>query len=436
MKSPTPTVSTRKRMHSRSRRRAKNRCHPIKEGVLKKFKEKQGVDNKDSTSQFIQYADSIKGKDSETSMNGLSIVKDTSNYSATITILQHCRISHEVADRSKKICLPQKGVVAALLNQRNLSNWGIADKNKYKTIRIVDEHGHLCVLWYRNRLSFKESLVPLSYKRPHQIGKRWTRGCDAQPTISFNKICHQLQDRELNDSAGFKSTNVEEIVSIGPREKGRGPNEYGVTNSFEYRNKNGSTVDTQTFNVALNRVAHVKMNNIRKESPHTHPFEQRMHSTYQEGCKEFFTSNGCPDTFLDEASGSATAELTLSTNLFTAASSIGQHVDTPTPTPAMIVGPTNFQLDSNDTSWVRKHKGGNLYLADSMLLLDFEPQDIIFIDGNLLHGVTNIKGGGNSSDRFSLVYFSKYKRLDTVLLYGKYDPSFHKMRFSSRIRQA
>ena len=72
----TPTGSKRKKMHNRSRQRAKNRCHPIKEGVLKKFKENQGVDNKDSTSHFIQYAESIKGEDSETSKNGTEVRHD------------------------------------------------------------------------------------------------------------------------------------------------------------------------------------------------------------------------------------------------------------------------------------------------------------------------------------------------------------------------
>ena len=77
----TPTVSKKKRMNGRSRQRAKKRCCDIKEGELKKFKENPGVDNKDSTGPFIHYANSIKGQDSETSMNGLSIVKDPSSNS-------------------------------------------------------------------------------------------------------------------------------------------------------------------------------------------------------------------------------------------------------------------------------------------------------------------------------------------------------------------
>ena len=88
--------------------------------------------------------------------------------------------------------------------------------------------------------------------------------------------------------------------------------------------------------------------------------------------------------------------------------------------------------------WVRDpnlKSGGNLYLADSMLSLDYHPQDLVMFDGNILHGVTDLCGTElQKLSRFSIVLFSRHDKDGKIKKYNTYDQSFHSKRKSKRAR--
>ena len=96
-------------------------------------------------------------------------------------------------------------------------------------------------------------------------------------------------------------------------------------------------------------------------------------------------------------------------------SRLGVHKDMGTPMPALCMGPGLWRLAGGE--WRPTGEGGQLYLADGMFDVSYGPCGGTLLDGNLLHGVTNLRdfsGTGQTSrpelERFSLIIFSNWKR--------------------------
>ena len=89
---------------------------------------------------------------------------------------------------------------------------------------------------------------------------------------------------------------------------------------------------------------------------------------------------------------------------------VGNHRDPPTPTFAAVGGHSNYAL--KDRKFIQKQRGGNLFLVDGMFRLDYGPRDLILFDGNVAHGVTNMRhlpNGQGKLNRFSSITFSTWK---------------------------
>ena len=119
------------------------------------------------------------------------------------------------------------------------------------------------------------------------------------------------------------------------------------------------------------------------------------------------------------------AQMQLSTmKLNEGSSQAGPHHDMPCPLPALIVGQGMHELVHGE--WQCRGKGGRLFIADGLFDISYGPEDIVLLDGNILHGITGLRdlpGQGQSSrgelERFSAILFSKFKR-EGMKGHGKY----------------
>ena len=72
--------------------------------------------------------------------------------------------------------------------------------------------------------------------------------------------------------------------------------------------------------------------------------------------------------------------------------------------------------------------GGRLFIADGLFDLSYGPCDVVLIDGNIPHGITSLsplpglgsKRGRAPLERFSMIFFSKFKRRKGMLKHGNY----------------
>lgn len=416
----------------RSKQREDKRGFPIKDGAISELEKNLHNNTKPkiaaSKASFESYCENLKEvalqltsvKKKKKSFIGIHIKKNPHHGIATITVSAECRMSPSVGQSSAKITVSEAGIVADLLNHRSLQYYGIEDCKKYHTIFIVNDVNEVLVLWLRNRLSLDEARsMEVFYKDYDDNPGCWTMGCEGQNYADFSFICEALTNKNAHAQAGLNSeTNVVSVQSLGTNEK------TGITNKVVYTNAEGETI-SRPLNKPLKRKSHTSesLEQIHTINPSTARLHETLESIYKEHLPDFLTSWGVPSNHLDEVTGDILKELGVTANVFDCHSNIGQHQDIPAPSPALLVGTTNYMFDESSGKWVKKHKGGNLYLADGMILLDYKPQDVILMDANILHGITNIKGGNPKSYRLSLVYFSRYKRPKKMMNYGNYHPS-------------
>ena len=72
--------------------------------------------------------------------------------------------------------------------------------------------------------------------------------------------------------------------------------------------------------------------------------------------------------------------------------------------------------------------GGRLFLADGLVDISYGPTDVVLLDGNIPHGITNLRdlpGQGTTTRpelrRFSVILFSEFKREKGMRKHGNYD---------------
>ena len=71
--------------------------------------------------------------------------------------------------------------------------------------------------------------------------------------------------------------------------------------------------------------------------------------------------------------------------------------------------------------------GGRLFLADGLVDISYGPTDVVLLDGNIPHGITNLRdlpGQGTTTRpelrRFSVILFSEFKREKGMRKHGNY----------------
>ena len=71
--------------------------------------------------------------------------------------------------------------------------------------------------------------------------------------------------------------------------------------------------------------------------------------------------------------------------------------------------------------------GGRLFFADGLVDISYGPTDVVLLDGNIPHGITNLRdlpGQGTTTRpelrRFSVILFSDFKR-EGMKKHGNYD---------------
>jgi hypothetical protein len=104
-------------------------------------------------------------------------------------------------------------------------------------------------------------------------------------------------------------------------------------------------------------------------------------------------------------------------------SKIGCHKDPPSPFPALLAGPSTYSITNN--KWEKVYNGGRLFYLDGLVDLSYCPYDVVMMDGNAPHGVSNIEGVANNIDasRFSIIMFTKCGR-QSMKKYGMYDDMY------------
>jgi len=370
---------------------------------------------------------------------------------AYVTILDCCRIPDYDGQESKRLSFRQKGIIQRLLSTRNLRSWGLQDCTE---ITFTDEQEVVLCVWCPYALTFEESLAfdileVDSIKHPNY----WKKGCEASVFPDPYQLLSDLKCPKSMKSNGFNKPGtindygneigtVEEFTSIGPDTK------TGHTNSIKYRSSDsGKETDSHPFSMTLPRKVYTcstnpstNLNKLMDDKPHLRSLYNKLMEIYKDKLPKFLRSRNCPQEHLENEVSRTIApnEMFLAANRLTAKHNMGQHTDPPVPSPALAAGSTNFVPDYEKRTWSRKQKGGNLYLADSMICLDYHPQDVVLFDGNMLHGVTAIGGEANNSlSRFSIVLFSRHRKDGSGIRdYGKYDGSYDNVRMSSRINKS
>ena len=114
----------------------------------------------------------------------------------------------------------------------------------------------------------------------------------------------------------------------------------------------------------------------------------------------------------------------------------GPHHDMPCPFPALICGQGMSELVGD--KWVTQGCGGRLFLTDGLFDISYGPEDMVLLDGNILHGITGLRdlpGGGQKSrpelERFSVIVFSDFRREKGMWGHGKYQGMWQESHMSS-----
>ena len=74
-------------------------------------------------------------------------------------------------------------------------------------------------------------------------------------------------------------------------------------------------------------------------------------------------------------------------------SKLGVHRDPPGPLYAMIAGPGNYAW--NGSEWQQVMQGARLILVDGWFDISYGPRDLVFLDGNYMHGISSLCDKGS-----------------------------------------
>lgn len=186
------------------------------------------------------------------------------------------------------------------------------------------------------------------------------------------------------DCAGFR-TNVARLIELQPTSTGK-----NVT--FKYVNREGRVITSRKFNSNLDRYEYPE---AKLRETNCEPLLELTEKVYEQHLPEWIESRGCPKHQVENEVRQAMSKRKF-TGVFIDQSKnkLGVHIDPFSQFPSCVFGHTNHIWDDNRGEWQRICDGGSLFFADGMFRLDYSPNDIILFDGNILHGVTNLKAKG------------------------------------------
>lgn len=353
-----------------------------------------------------------------------------------VTISDCCRIPFNTGQQSKKLSVRQNGVINYMLIARNLKRWGLTSCSK---VIFQDAREMRICSWLVHRLSYEESVTLNETLEVNYLTNpdHWTRGCEASTFPHIPSILRHLKSYSIMSGTGMNA-ETQFITRVGPPES-EDPNKEatGITNYIDYESESGKIVSIP-FSSPLPRKIYDKsdMDELRQSNNKFDSVMNHLESVYREELPFFFLSRDCPQEHLEEEVNKTCDSLLCAVNRLVPEMWMGLHCDRPVRSPALTTGRTNHVRDDRNKTWRKIGKGGHLFLADSMICLDYHPQDIVIFDGNMLHGVTEMTGKRlQDLSRFSLVLFSRYNCNMKIPDYGNYNQSFDCIRKSKRLRQ-
>lgn len=291
--------------------------------------------------------------------------------------------THRVSDgdggRMMKLTIPSKKY-DKILNKR-------CPKNQCRSAKVTiieDEQGGLMAIIFRG-------IIPNQLMKQHKHAEEWfemekdtmyTVGCKAATYPNMYKIAQQMKNKYVLDSDGLKSSNVKQVIKLSVT--GTGGNV-----RMRYRNAKRNVVD-RTFTSAIQRKAY-KFSEMKEK-----PFQELttfMSELYKNVATYWISRFQCPEDNIDDVVETAMKALKVAfCRIEQHDYHLGTHSDPSSKFPHCIFGNTNYSWDEDANEWKgRSSDGGKLILLDGCVPLDYEPSDVVFLNGNMLHLVTNLK---------------------------------------------
>lgn len=316
-------------------------------------------------------------------------------------------------------------------NLSHRSSIGLGIANLSFVIRLDSSKGPIIALVCRNAFSHELALASYAIEIGHNVvSVGWNQGCEASTFPTKESLLGQLNDAKAMKSGGLMATNVRKVLSIGGNSliKPKVPR-------ILYKNSNGDVISRPLANhidrhkwadkgkYSMAKTIQTFANN---QASLVDQYFHRVQQMYIKYVPIYLESRGWAKEAVHNSLESIAASLLTTTLKVSNYKQIGIHRDPPTPMFAAVCGHTNYIVKDGD--FVRTSNGGNLFLADGMIRLDYSPRDLILFDGNFAHGISNISnpsGIGQKIERFSIITFSRWgkekmKKAGNYTGFGKY----------------
>jgi hypothetical protein len=334
------------------------------------------------------------------------------------------RIDNTRGQTITKITVSDKGKLAEILNRRTLGS-------PTDPTDLYDSEGKLIARHLPNAIPEKLARAWPIVKQLHELTSTgWAKGCEADTLPNPDQMMNLIKDPV--SMQGFGLSDKTEILSI----------EFKTTTTTSlqvvYRNRKGQS---KRFQIAMKIDRHTTTRDkltkiitaitescddpdLQLELENATDLLLHLESVYRKHAHDFYADRMWSKQDAEAHLNGDTLKLHLSSNLSSQGSpfNIGIHKDPPSPSPALIAGSTTYSLRNG--TWSKNCKGGRLFYADGLVDLSYGPRDIILMDGNIPHGVTNMRDpvpemAGLQLQRFSLVLFDKFGR-ERMKKHGNY----------------
>eukprot|EP00956_Cyclotella_meneghiniana_P007100 scaffold9650_cov50-Cyclotella_meneghiniana.AAC.5 len=280
-------------------------------------------------------------------------------------------------------------------------------------VRLDSVDGPLIAIVFRDLFTSEEVSGSLHMQDLHESCERvWNKGCEADVHPTSSTIWPQFKSQVCMKSAGFTSNNVKEIVGIESSSK----TGTGSSVVVKYQNSKGAIVNWR-LSSALNRLTH---DLTRCDSTESKLLVKKMSKIYSEVCPLWAKSRGATSTDLKHLDSALqqSSNLKISTMVLSNQHSIGVHRDPRSNLPAAICGHYSTTVEHE------KVKGGRLFLMEYLFDLSYKSGDLVFMDGNIAHGVTTV--ANSEVKRFSMIMFSTFNRQKGMCAPGNFKGYYSK----------
>ena len=163
---------------------------------------------------------------------GLKVHRPSNSW-PVIVVSNSCRMTNKQVKAVINLPLSERDTH---LNHRNPRALGILDDELYE-VRLDNPDGPLVLVHARNVLSSDVALggscaFEKVHLHKHSKEGGWSRGCEAEQRCRSNVIIAQASDDKMMQRCGFKATNMEKIMSIGPKNP-----EIAMKSQIKYKSK-------------------------------------------------------------------------------------------------------------------------------------------------------------------------------------------------------